>query len=207
MELLAVRHGMVVEPYRGRFLGGGTDAALCEEGQQETLRLSRALAHLRPARLMVSPLSRALETASILNGAWGLELEVIPALRELEMGRLEGTHPSDLERLEPEFYRCWRETPGSTRFPGGESIEDLQARLLPWKEGLRAEQGGTVVAVTHLYVILTLLCHFSGLPLQRLRSLFIHPSSVTGWTLGCSPAEDRLSLLNWRPEPFEFLQR
>ena len=59
MELLAVRHGMVVEPYRGRFLGSGTDVTLSEEGQQETLRLSKALAHLRPARLMVSPLSRA----------------------------------------------------------------------------------------------------------------------------------------------------
>ena len=117
------------------------------------------------------------------------------------MGRLEGTHPSDLERLEPSSTGAG-EDPGSARFPGGESIEDLQERLLPWIEGLRAEQEGTVVAVTHLYVILALLCHFSGLPLQRLRSIFLYTSSVTRWTLGRSPAEDRLSLLNWRPEPF-----
>jgi broad specificity phosphatase PhoE len=205
MKLLAVRHGMVVEEYRGRLLGGGTDAALSDQGRQETVHLSRALSHVRPARLMVSPLSRARDTAAILNRAWGLDQEVIPALRELEMGRLEGTHPSEMERLEPEFYRSWREHPGTTRFPGGESIEDLQARLLTWEKELRDDQEGTVVAVTHLYVILTLFCHFSGLPLQRLRSLYIHPSSVTRWTLGRGSAEDRLSLLNWRPAPFECL--
>ena len=202
MELLAIRHGTVVESHRSRFLGGGTDVPLSEVGQHETLHLSKALANVRPARLMVSPLRRARETALALNRVWGLELEIVPALRELDMGRLEGTEPSDLQRLEPEFYRLWRENPGSARFPEGESIEDLQQRLVPWVETLRSDPSGTVVAVTHLYVILTLLCLFSGLPLQRLRSLFLQSSSVTRWTLGATGSADRLTLMNWCPAPF-----
>ena len=54
MELLAVRRHGPSEPYRADFWAAATSPS-SEEGQQETLRLSKTLAHLRPARQWSAP--------------------------------------------------------------------------------------------------------------------------------------------------------
>jgi probable phosphoglycerate mutase len=56
--------------------------------------------------------------------------------------------------------------------PGGETLAEVQARAWGAVERMRAAHpDGTVVAVTHNFVILTLLCRALGLPLSHFRRL------------------------------------
>lgn len=201
MELLAIRHGSVEPIYRGRFLSS-TDPPLSEEGRAEVVGLSAALSAVAPMKVCASPLSRALETASILNRSWQSAVEVHPLLRELDMGEMEGVAACDLPRLAPDLHRQWRADMGRARFPGGESMTDVLARVVPWLDHFRQDVDGTIVLVTHLYVILALVHRFAGVPFDHLRKVQIDTSSVTHWTLGKSSSEDRLKFLNWRPQPY-----
>jgi broad specificity phosphatase PhoE len=204
MDLIAIRHGMVEERFRGRFIGV-TDAPLSEQGREEARRLAAALAGLRPQRVCVSPLQRARDTAGMVSAPWGVTPQVVEALHELDMGTLEGAHPQDMRTLAPGFYEEWRHDLSRVRFPQGESMPALVERVAGWVDALRAEEGPpdrTVVAVTHLFVIFGLLHHLTGIPLDVLRKTWLTTGSATRWTLGERPREDRLVLLNWTPAPF-----
>lgn len=201
MDLLVVRHGEVAAQYQGRFLSS-TDAPLSEQGSQQVGTLASALTRLKPSRIVSSPLGRAVGTASTLSDSLNCKVEIEPALREMNMGRLEGEHPEDLLRLDELFYRQWRSDMGRARFPDGESLADVAARLEPWIESLRTSTDDVVVAVTHLYVILALVHHLTRVPSSRLRHVYIDTGSVTHWTLGTHTTEDRLRRLNWRPDAF-----
>jgi broad specificity phosphatase PhoE len=56
--------------------------------------------------------------------------------------------------------------------PGGETLREVQDRTWAAIEGLRAARGsGEVVAVTHNFVILMLLCRALALPIAEFRRI------------------------------------
>jgi broad specificity phosphatase PhoE len=58
------------------------------------------------------------------------------------------------------------------RMPGGETLREVQDRAWQSVERMVAAHGrGTVVAVTHNFVILTLVCRGLGLPLSGFRRM------------------------------------
>jgi broad specificity phosphatase PhoE len=201
-RLVVVRHGRVVPEVHGRFVGV-TDAPLSEEGAADVRRLAPALTGLSPTRVFVSPLARARRTLAELGRGWADEALIEPRVRELDMGRLEGRRPDEVARLEPDFYQVWRADPGAARFPEGESVAGLTARVAQWVEAQRSAPDGDVLLVTHLFVLFALLNHLSGFEWRRIRGLFVHTASVSLWSLGPAAGADRLELLNWRPTPLE----
>lgn len=97
-------------------------------------------------RLLVSPLSRARETAAILFP--NAQAEVEPALREMSFGDWEGQSLADL-RGAPGSDAEIRESLGlDFRAPNGESPREVQARLLPLLANL-AKDGRDAVLVSH----------------------------------------------------------
>jgi probable phosphoglycerate mutase len=126
-ELWLVRHGETAAS-RGRILAGWTDVALTEHGEDQASALRPRLAGERFDGVWSSDLRRALTTARL---AWG-EPRADERLREMSFGELEG-RPWD--SLDPR----WQE--GMARFegfaaPGGESFDDLRARVLSFVDTL-----------------------------------------------------------------------
>ena len=94
------------------------------------------------------------------------QLEPILAddLRELDFGDVDGLRIDEIEAAHPEIFRAWMDAPGTVRFPGGESLADLRARVLPAVADIRARHGGEAVAVVaHAGVLRVVLGDALGL--------------------------------------------
>ncbi len=175
MRLLLIRHGET-DHNAERLALGREDVALNERGQLQSRALAEALAGASFGAISAiysSPLQRATATASPLAEALALPVQVEAGLIEMEIGEMEGlTFPQVRERY-PDFMRGWlSDGLGDVPMPGGESLRQVQERGWAAVEAIRDRHPDeTVAAVSHNFVILTLLCQVLGLPLARFRNL------------------------------------
>jgi broad specificity phosphatase PhoE len=172
VRLYFIRHGQTQHNADGLALGR-RDVPLNETGRAQAQTLARRLAGAPIEAVYASPLGRALETARPLADALGLEVGVEERLIEMDVGEVEDLPFDELRERYPEFLRRWRSDGlADVPMPGGETLRQVQERAWAAVEALRGRHGdGAVAAVTHNFVILSLLCRVLRLPLDRFRSL------------------------------------
>jgi broad specificity phosphatase PhoE len=129
------------------------EVPLTPAGRRQAERAGAALAGVSFDRVLTSGLPRTVETAHLVLDAAGSEgapvpVEQWPELRELAPGRLADLAP---EELEATFVGAFRGVlDGSTRFLGGETIDQLFDRALPALGRLLNDPGwDTALAVLH----------------------------------------------------------
>ncbi len=130
--LLLVRHGETDwnrEPARCQ---GWAQVELNETGRAQARAQGRTLCELGLELIVCSHLVRARETAELIAGELGgqARLVVDPRLAETHQGDWEARTFKDIMAEDPEEWRQYREHPEIFRFPGGESLEDQQRRVL-----------------------------------------------------------------------------
>jgi broad specificity phosphatase PhoE len=119
-RLILVRHGETDWSATGRHTGW-TDVPLNEAGVRQARLLAARLAGRTFARVMSSPLSRALETCRICG--LGDEAVLDPDLREWNYGRYEGRTTDEMRADDPD-WTIWSADP-----TGGESAADVGGRV------------------------------------------------------------------------------
>src|SRR5262245_59241478 len=87
-HLYLARHGEVRGA--GEVFYGHEDLALSTHGAAQASALSAKLRGVRFEAVYASDLTRAIETAAIIAAPHRLEVQTIPALREMSLGILEG---------------------------------------------------------------------------------------------------------------------
>ena len=176
MRLLLIRHGET-ESNAGQLALGQADVPLNARGLAQAAALAARLSGESPYgridAIYASPLRRAQATAAPLARALGLAVETLPGLIEMNIGELEGLSFPDVRERYPDFIRRWlSDELADAVMPGGESLAQVQERAWAAVESIRARHGDqTVAAVTHNFVILTLLCRALEVPLARFRRL------------------------------------
>lgn len=148
IRLALLRHAPTGWNETGR-VQGSSDIELSEAGR-DAVRNWILPAPIDRWRRIASPLSRARETASLLNPQ--AEAAIEPRLAEMNWGEWEGRTLADLRaELGDEMIR--REVAGlDFRAPGGESPREVQERVRPWLAEL-AEANDDVLAITHKGVV------------------------------------------------------
>jgi len=126
-----------------------------------------------------SSLIRALETSKAIARFHQLPVQVEYNLRELEVGELEGITLDQLGTDFTDFLIQWRQNGGITKLPGGESLIDLQNRVWQIIQNIIEKYQGSVVIVSHYFVILTIICTALNIPLTCLRRLRIQAASIS----------------------------
>ncbi len=167
MFLYLIRHGRVLGAERRRFIGH-LDVPLSPAGETEIRALAQRLASVGLAAVYSSDLARARRSADLIAAPHGLTPRIVPALREVAMGRWEGLTAEEIQAREPETFREWMARIGEFPFPEGESLPDLAVRA--WsavEEIVRAHAGGRVAIVAHGGTNRAILCRALGLPLAR----------------------------------------
>lgn len=166
-----IRHGEVQHAAEGRFFGH-TDVALSAAGLLQVEALARQLALEPIEAVYASDLIRARQSAAPLAGARGLEPVLVPALREMAMGRWEGWTFREIREREPAALQRWLGNLATFPFPGGESLEGLRARVMPaFREILARHAGRRVGVVAHGGSNRIILADALGLPLGHLLRL------------------------------------
>lgn len=136
-DLVLIRH---VPAETGGRLCGRTDVAAAIADPAALARMGAGLGPV--ARLVTSPARRCRETAAALFP--GRIAETDPRLWEQDFGAEDGIPLADLPDLGP----LSREALAARRPPGGESFDDMAARVAPALAALAAG-GGTVAVVAH----------------------------------------------------------
>jgi broad specificity phosphatase PhoE len=153
MEILLVRHGET-EWSRDRKHTGHTDIPLTEVGRREATMLRDSLTGRSFARVLSSPLSRALETCRLAGLGDGVELT--DDLREWDYGEYEGITTAEIREGRPDWY-LWRDG-----CPGGETAADVGRRADRVVASL-AEVEGDVALFAHGHVLRVLTARWLGL--------------------------------------------
>jgi broad specificity phosphatase PhoE len=126
LNLILTRHGQAAAD--DVMLGGQVDPPLMPAGREEAEALAGRLTGVRIDRIISSPMLRALETAQTI--AAGRPIEVDERLRECDYGRWEGLTSEEVDAHDPELRTRWEHDPAVTHSPGGESGDDVAARVL-----------------------------------------------------------------------------
>ncbi|MGH2637300.1 MAG: histidine phosphatase family protein, partial [Actinomycetota bacterium] len=126
-----------------------------------------------------SPLERCRETAAPLARALGISVSIRRTLLEVDYGEWTGRTISGLRRTK--LWRVVQHAPSRVRFPGGESLLEVQARAVAEVERIALAHPKDVVAVvTHADVVRLLLAHYAGMHLDELQRLVVDTASVSG---------------------------
>ena len=158
IEVILVRHGAsqaAVEDQPFELLEGQADPALSAAGERQAGAVAEHLRHEPLAALYVTPLRRTAQTAAPLAALTGLEPVVVPELREVHLGELDGgAFRIAVRRRDPIVAQVFREQRWDA-IPGAETMEAFAARtragLARMVEGL--QPGTTIAAVVHGGVI------------------------------------------------------
>jgi 2,3-bisphosphoglycerate-dependent phosphoglycerate mutase len=165
MPLLAiVRHGQSVWNLENRFTGE-VDVDLTTLGRQEAIAAGKKLALIPFSCCFTSILKRAMETLElILQQTHAKHLPVIrdKALDERNYGELQGLDKAaTAKKYGEEQVALWRRS-YSVRPPGGESLKDTAARVIPYYTKNiepRLKKGENILIVAHGNSLRALMMH------------------------------------------------
>lgn len=158
MKIYVIRHGQTTFN-KERRIAGQMDVPLNEEG----LAQAKETAGKVPAdctRIISSDLVRCKQTTEALNEDRNLPVEYDARLRERDFGSLAGASFDDPVFSE-DFWATDRAQKYDYRSYGGESVEDVFARLVACLADVR-EKGGKPLLVTSAGIILLLQNHLYG---------------------------------------------
>ena len=136
-----IRHGQTVANLH-ELMAGSLDSPLTELGIEQAINAREVVASLavKPVAIFHSDLSRARDTAEIINQGLNVPTFEDPDLAEIHVGELEGVPYEDCKHI----LNGWDTT------PGGESAEEFFERIKQAKmRALNYTDEGPVLTVCH----------------------------------------------------------
>lgn len=172
-RIFLVRHGET-DWNRDRRFQGRSDLPLNREGRSQARALASALKEEPFTAIYTSPLLRAYETACLI-GAFHPSAPIFKeaGFMEMDLGEFDGMEARRWAEQYPELRKAWQENPASVTMPGGESLEEVQARALEALGHILGlyHHATSLLICSHNFVNLTILCHALEIPLNRFREL------------------------------------
>ena len=177
-ELVLVRAASTPLTEQQRLPGRrGSDPQLSERGSAEAAALA-ASPEVRGAEVVLTSTMRdARQTARAVADALGVEVLADPQWDETDVGDWEGLSPEQLHERWPRDVAAWGVVPDAAA-PGGESLRDVERRVLAAHRALlRRWSGRRVVVVSHADPLRVLLRTSLGLGAPLHRRLHLDPAS------------------------------
>jgi probable phosphoglycerate mutase len=192
------RHGQT-EFNRQHRLQGQLESDLTPLGRRQAAAVADLLHDLvardlpAPWRIVASPLRRARDTAQIIGARLGLPVEFDDRLMEIMVGEWEGRLRADLAREHPEVFATpeW-----FFAAPGGETYDDVMARVGGWLAEQAAEPERRLIVVSHGVAGRLLRGAYAGLPRETVLALDVPQDALYRLSAGqldrfeCEPVED-----------------
>ena len=184
--LLLIRHGEN-DVMQHHLTGRAPGVSLNGKGRQQAELLADALIHAPLKAVYSSPLERARETAEPLALRRHLSVQVRPNLIEVDYGNWQGRTYKQLGRLK--LWKALLENPSQIRFPGGETMAEVQQRVVAdldtlAREWLTTDGDGKseehlIAIVAHADVIRLALAHYLNMALDDFLRLTVNPASLS----------------------------
>ncbi len=191
--VLLIRHGENDWTKNHRLAGRLPGVHLNERGQQQAKSLGWRLVNSKINAIYASPLERTVETAQAIAEHHGLEIQINPNLIETDFGQYTGKFLNEL--TEEKSWQMLQSYPSQVRFPDGESIYEMQARMVQAiNQVVLRHPAETIVLVSHADPIKVAVSHYLGLHLDLFQRIIISTASMT--TLNFTPSAIHILAVN-----------
>jgi broad specificity phosphatase PhoE len=195
-RIYMVRHGATQLSAEDRF-AGAVDVELSDEGKFQVSHLSERLADDSIAAVYCSPLTRTIQTATILASPHNIPLIHRDGLREIHHGHWEGMRRADVESQFPDEYAAWEEDPFTFAPKGGEAGVNVIARALPViREIVLEHRGQNVLVVSHKATLRLLISSLLGFDARGYRDRLDQSPACLNVIDFKDPVRARLMLFN-----------
>jgi 2,3-bisphosphoglycerate-dependent phosphoglycerate mutase len=181
--LALVRHGQSEWNALGLWTGL-TDISLNDIGREEARHSAEAISRIRFDVAYTSVLQRAQQTLDEIlqsNGNSGISIFRDAALNERDYGDLTGKNKWEVrDQYGEEQFLKWRRS-WDYDVPGGESLKDVYARVVPYFEATilpRLKRGDNVLVVAHGNSLRALVKHLESLTEDEVVGLEIGTAEV-----------------------------
>jgi len=185
-RLVLARHAVTAQT--GPLLSGrapGID--LSDTGREQAKALGERLATLPVAVVYASPIERTTQTAAAIAQHHGLTVQPLPGVIEADYGEWTGGKLADLAKTD--LWKTVQRAPSRARFPGGESLAEMQSRMVTALEAVVVRHPGElVVVVSHADPIKAAIAHYTGVHLDLFQRIVVSPASVTVFELSAHGA-------------------
>jgi probable phosphoglycerate mutase len=177
VTLYFLRHGQTAYSKTGGYCGTPeNDPGLTPEGIQMAEAFAQAYRDLPWTAIFVSPLYRAIQTATPLSEAVGIKMQIRGGLKEIAYGKWEGMHPKQIDHMFHDLYVAWLTDPAWIAPPEGERGIDIARRSSQVIEEIEQNyQDGNILLVSHKATIRIMLCSLMGIDVGRYRDRFDMP--------------------------------
>lgn len=171
-----IRHG---NTNAGNMISGRTPGFhLSENGRMQAEQLAERLSHIGFDAIYASPMERTQETASYLARKTDKKVETLESLIEVDFGRWTGKSFDELES--DKVWKLFHTFRSGTPVPGGESMVDVQTRMIAEIDRLRHKHPQqTVAIVSHGDPIRCVIAYYAGIPLEMMLRINISTASVS----------------------------
>jgi alpha-ribazole phosphatase/probable phosphoglycerate mutase len=177
--LTLIRHGETAWNAEGRFQGQ-MNTPLNDTGRRQAHIIAHALADRHFDLIYTSDLARAAETAAIVAHPHGLVPIPDTRLREAYFGEWEGLSLPEITARWPEIVSAWRADSLHTRPPGGETLEQVQARVIDFLHAtVREHPEDDICIVGHGGSLRAIIAYALGADLSIFRRLRLDNCSLT----------------------------
>jgi phosphoserine phosphatase len=159
-KIILVRHGHVEgikpEKFRGR-----VDLPLTDLGTRQARKTAQFIAsQWKIDNVYSSPLQRSLNTACAIAEEQKLTVQPLDQLMDIDYGDWQGRTLTEVSSTDKERFELFMKSPQFAVISNGESLSDVQARVVRALHDIR-QSGGTSVIVGHdsvnrIFLILTL---------------------------------------------------
>jgi broad specificity phosphatase PhoE len=203
--VVLTRHGLTTRSHPEQHLGQRINVALAAEGRSQAEALADRLEPVSLARIISSPLRRAHQTAEIIAArrpaVAGEPVESDERLLEMHYGAWEGLTYEEIDQRWRAERREWETDPARNACPGGESGNDVAARVRSLLRELLA--GGApaapILLVGHSTTNRILVCVALGIPIREYRRRIVQgQANLTAleWAAGARVDGARALLIN-----------
>lgn len=180
VTVILVRHGETDWNQERRVQGSGSNRELTEAGKQQAESIGLRLKQERIQAIYSSPLRRALDTAQAIARHHQVEVQVEPTLNEIYAAELEGIPIEKIGSYLNELIARERGDESVSKLYGGELLAEVRERAWRTIQHLVDKHNeGTIVVVSHYFVILSIICSVLGLPLSGMGRLKLDIGSIS----------------------------
>lgn len=160
---------------------GQTDIALSETGHAQALVMAFNAAHYDFSTVYSSDLIRSSATAQMLATRRGLDVKLMPQLRERHYGIFQGCTAAEAVLKYPAAYAHYMARDLYYDFEVGESLLHFAARVAEAIDFMvRHHSGETLAVITHAGVLDIIYRKATGRPLHTPRD-FVIPNCALNW--------------------------
>ncbi len=168
-KIYLIRHGETEDADSGRYKGH-LDVPLSENGIKQIKKLAEyLLQHTDLKAVYTSDLNRAIKSAEIIAGLFGLKTVITGKLKERNFGEWEGMTFNEIEAKWPDAFKAWAANPLKFSAVGGESTLEARNRVMPaFNKIIDQHKEQNIAIVSHGGVIRIILCELLGIPLENI---------------------------------------